>query len=79
LAKPNEVNINPHGRKFTDNRGDPAGYNNRATPKNYGKNKCVGVIRGGKYVDPGTGEPIRTSTEKRDIRIPRYNLIGGVE
>lgn len=79
MAKPNEVNINVHNRKFTDNRGEPAGYNNRATPKNYGKSKCVGVIRNGKYVEPDTGKPIRISVEHRDIQIPSHNKIGGIE
>jgi hypothetical protein len=79
LADPNEVNINPHGRKFTDNRGEPAGYNNRETPKPYGKRVLVGIIRNGRYVDPVTGNEIQLSKEKKLVSVPRFNFIGGIE
>jgi hypothetical protein len=79
LANPENVNINVHGRKFTDNLGEPASYNNRATPKPYGKSKVVGIIRDGKYVDPETGREIVLRPGKRNFGVPRYNFIGGIE
>jgi hypothetical protein len=59
--------------------GQPASQDMRATPKRYGNNRMVGVIRNGKYVNPETGEPVEMSKEKKDFGIPMFNWIGGLE
>lgn len=77
MAKPTEVNINTHGKR-DDRRGEPASYNLRQTPKNWGSRKVVGVIRNGAYVDPDTGEPI--SLEGRTVPDRVYfSKLGGIE
>ena len=61
-------------------RGTRSGKDLRATPKNYGNRKVVGVIRDGKYVNPHTNEPIVIQKNKKikNQKI-RINRIGGVE
>jgi hypothetical protein len=57
-----------------------ASANMRATAKNYGKRKMVGIIRDGKYINPDTGEPIEITGRKvPDISTININRIGGVE
>jgi len=59
--------------------GPKASSGMRATAKNYGKKKLIGVIRNGKYVDAVTGEPIVISSKKRVFSKVLINNIGGLE
>ena len=79
-----DVHIHPKGTP-KDNVGMPASKDMRATPKNYGKRKVVGVIRDGKYVDAVTGKPIKLSKKllkdikSREFKTIHINKIGGIE
>ena len=59
--------------------GPKASSDMRSVAKNYGKNKVVGVIREGKYINPETGKPIKI-TKKKIVADKIYiNWIGGKE
>jgi hypothetical protein len=77
------VAIHPSGTPKDLNaceRGEKSSKGMRAIPKPYGRTKCVGVIRDGKYVDPDTNEPIEISKGKPTRGLcTRINRIGGIE
>ena len=73
------VHIHPKGTP-KDNVGMPASKDMRATPKNYGKRRVVGIIRDEIYCDPETGKPIKLSSRPlRDFKTIHINKIGGKE
>lgn len=73
------VAIHPSGTP-KDLQGTASCKDMRATPKPYGKKKCVGVIRNGVYVDPTTGKPVELRKGKiKDFTTIHVNKIGGLE
>ena len=71
-----KVSIHPHGKR--GDRGEPAGKDNRATPKNWGRRKVVGVISNGVYIDARTGLPVSLKDKGIPDRV-RISKLGGKE
>ena len=59
--------------------GQPASQDLRETPKNWGKRKVVGIIKGGVYIDTDTDKPKDLTGIKIKTHRININWIGGCE
>ena len=84
MYKEKSVAIHPSGTPkdlAASERGEKSSQGMTPTPYPYGRKKCVGVIRDGRYVDPETNEPIELrpgKLEKGRVTV-NINKIGGLE